>query len=409
MTTTNEHMIRARDAALIWSRLAEPGDRAAGTIVDHLGLVESLDWLSGHLKGVPGTQSLTGLLDDLGVHHPGQRKKLGEHVDRWAVRWGGLDLAKDQRAVEQLGATLIVRGDPRWPTALNDLAEQAPFCLWVRGNPDLSDYQERGVSIVGARAASAYGEHVTATMVAELVGRGHPIVSGGAYGIDAVAHRATLASHGKTVAIMAGGIDQLYPVGNTRLLHEVMAQGGAIISELPPGAVPSRVRFLRRNRLIAALTKVTVVVEAAWRSGTLSTANHAFELGRVVGAVPGPVTSVQSAGCHRLLKESAAQCVTDAQDVIELAGFATNQQANRDGDHEAQGELDLGSRITDSLNPIEKLVFDVLSPRTLRTLDQVAAHAGVTMGEAMAAVGKLESRAIIERVGYKWRRLNYRN
>lgn len=403
MTMTEHDDPRVRNAALIWSRLAEPGDRAAGTMVDHLGLTASLDWLSGHFRGTPGNMSLTRILDQLGVESPGQRAKLAQHVDRWALRWESLDVERDLKAVGQLGATLIVRGDPRWPDSLDDLAEQAPFCLWALGEPDLAPYQERGVSIVGARAATAYGEHVTATIVADLVRTGHPIVSGGAYGIDAIAHRATLASGGATAAIMAGGIDQLYPTGNTTLLRSVIDNGGTVLSELPPGSAPSRVRFLRRNRLIAALTKVTVVVEAAWRSGTLATANHAFDLGRAVGAVPGPVTSAQSAGCHRLLKESAAACVTDAADIKELAGFEQQPRGP------VQGELGLELRTTDTLDPLEKMVFDVLSPRTTRSLDELARLAGVTAGEVITAVGKMEIRGTAERVGTNWRRKNYRN
>lgn len=400
-------MITQRTSAMMWARLTEPGDRAAGTVVSHLGLTRSIDWLTAHYAGSQDA-TLVGLLDDMGIDHPSQRKKLGEHLARWQLRWADLDVDQEEKAARILGARIITRGHDLWPTALDDLMEESPFCLWTLGNPDLRDFAEGGISIVGARAASAYGEHVTANLVSELVSQGHPILSGGAYGIDAVAHRAALASHGITAAVMAGGIDQLYPAGNTNLLRNVIAQDGTVLTELPPGSVPSRVRFLRRNRLIAALTKVTVVVEAAWRSGTLSTANHAFEIGRAVGAVPGPVTSVQSAGCHRLLKESAAQCVTDAQDIIELAGFNVRSQGT--GTELArQGELEFGDRLTDSLNPIEKLVFDVLSPRTLRTLDEVATRSGVTMGEAMAAVAQLESRKVIERVGYKWRRFNYRN
>lgn len=400
-------MITQRTSAMMWARLAEPGDRAAGTVVSHLGLTRSIDWLTAHYAGSQDA-TLVRLLDDMGIDHPSQRKKLGEHLARWQLRWADLDVDQEEKAARILGARIITRGHDLWPTALDDLMEESPFCLWALGNPDLRDFAEGGISIVGARAASAYGEHVTANLVSELVSQGHPILSGGAYGIDAVAHRAALASHGITAAVMAGGIDQLYPAGNTNLLRNVIAQDGTVLTELPPGSVPSRVRFLRRNRLIAALTKVTVVVEAAWRSGTLSTANHAFEIGRAVGAVPGPVTSVQSAGCHRLLKESAAQCVTDAQDIIELAGFNVRSQGT--GTELArQGELEFGDRLTDSLNPIEKLVFDVLSPRTLRTLDEVATRSGVTMGEAMAAVAQLESRKVIERVGYKWRRFNYRN
>lgn len=399
-------MTTIRTAALTWAYLVEPGDQAAGTIVSHLGLVESHEWLKGY---VAGSKELTldRLMDSLGLSNPRSRTKMAEHVARWQVRWDRVDVDQELKAAQLLHATIITRESELWPVGLNDLMEQGPFCLWILGSPQLARFGQYGISIVGARAATAYGEHVTANLASQLVDRGHPIMSGGAYGVDAVAHRATLAAQGHTAAVMAGGIDQLYPAGNVKLLQEIVARGGSVVAEQPPGSVPSKVRFLRRNRLIAALTKATVVVEAGWRSGTLSTANHAFELGRPVGAVPGPITSAQSAGCHRLLSESFAQCVTSAQEIAELAGFSSSIVEPTEF---LPGLEDLGpDRTTDSLNPLEKQVFDALSPRALRTMDQICANAGVTMPEAMGAIANLDGRGIVERVGFKWRRLSYRN
>src|SRR5690606_18729050 len=246
--------------------------------------------------------------------------RLLRAVARWAPRLDGLDPRRELRVLERLGGELLVPGDAGWPVGLDDLGPVRPLALWVRGNRDLAALAERSVAVVGARACTDYGRHVTGEIAAGLAARGFTVVSGGAYGIDAAAHRAAVVSGGPTVAFLAGGVDRFYPAGNTELLREVVGSGGAVVSEVPPGSVPSRVRFLLRNRLIAAVAGATVVVEAAWRSGSLSTAVRAAELSRPVGAVPGPVTSMASAGCHRLLRDGAAVCVTDADEVAELAG-----------------------------------------------------------------------------------------
>ena len=179
----------------------------------------------------------------------------------------------------------------------------------------MRDAFRRAIAIVGSRSSTAYGEHVAATLSAGVADAGWTVVSGGAYGIDARVHRAALAADGATVAVMAGGVDRLYPLGNADLLARVL-ETGAIVAEQPPGFPPHRSRFLTRNRIIAAAA-ATVVVEAAHRSGALSTAHHAAELGRPVGAVPGPVTSASSAGCHRLIRNGAV-CVTSPDDVLEM-------------------------------------------------------------------------------------------
>ncbi|MFD2772522.1 DNA-processing protein DprA [Cellulomonas phragmiteti] len=178
----------------------------------------------------------------------------------------------------------MIPGDPAWPTGLDDLGALAPFALWVRGAPPAAP---RAVALVGARASTTYGERVTVDLAVELARRGWAVVSGGAYGIDAAAHRGAH-GEGRTLVVLAGGVDRAYPVGNAPLLEEVVRAGGSLVSEVPPGATPSRSRFLQRNRLIAAISGATVVVEAAWRSGAVSTAHHAGRLLRPVGAVPAP-------------------------------------------------------------------------------------------------------------------------
>src|SRR6201995_1311084 len=154
-------------------------------------------------------------------------------------------------------------------------------------------------------------------MGAALAARGRPVVSGAAYGIDACAHQGPLAADGVTIAVLACGVDRAYPPGHHDLLASIAAQG-VIVSEWPPGRAPNRLRFLIRNRVIGALTRGTVVVEAGLRSGALNTARHTRDLHRPVMAVPGPVTSETSAGCHKIIREWGAVCVNGAPDVLEL-------------------------------------------------------------------------------------------
>ena len=213
---------------------------------------------------------------------------------------------------------MLVPGDDGWPDGVDRLAHP-PYCLYVRGDADLAALTERSVAVVGSRAASEYGLRVAGDLADGLVARGWTVVSGAAYGIDAAAHRAALAADGPTVAVLACGADRAYPATHRGLLDAV-ARTGAVVSEVPPGCAPYRSRFLARNRLIAALARATVVVEASLRSGSLTTAREARLLHLPVGAVPGPVTSMASAGCHALVRETDAVLVTDAGEVAELAG-----------------------------------------------------------------------------------------
>jgi DNA processing protein len=218
---------------------------------------------------------------------------------------------------QQCRAHVVIPGDEMWPDALNDLQTRCPWVIWMRGVPSSPSVKPKySVAIVGARAATNYGTTVAYEIAADLAAEGVVVVSGGAFGIDAAAHRGALAAQGVTIAVLANGIDQVYPVGNTSLLHAVMATG-VVMTELPPGMHPTRQGFLARNRLIAALGGATLVVEAAARSGSASTVTRALELGRDVMAVPGPVTSMMSVGTHELIRDGAT-LVTSADDVREL-------------------------------------------------------------------------------------------
>ncbi|OXM47496.1 DNA-processing protein DprA [Amycolatopsis alba] len=231
---------------------------------------------------------------------------------------------------------LVIPEDDEWPARqLLSLAAAgsrsgsglaAPLALWVRGQARLGEAVDQAIAIVGARAATAYGEHNAAELGYHLASRGIPVFSGAAYGIDGAAHRGALSADGTTVAVLPCGIDVKYPLGHGTLLDRIAATG-ALVSEYPPGTAPSRHRFLVRNRLLAALTAATVVVEAGRRSGARNTASTAGELGKVVMAMPGPVSSGMSAGCHALIRESEAILVTSADDVLDATAFPHNDPA----------------------------------------------------------------------------------
>ena len=194
-----------------------------------------------------------------------------------------------------------------------------PLCLWVLGSTDLAMLAERSVSVVGARSSTSYGDTVASGLGSGLAERGWTVVSGAAFGIDAAAHRGALSVDGATVAVVAGGVDRPYPLAHTTLLARI-AEVGAVVAEVAPGMAPTRPRFLLRNRIIAAMSRGVIVVEAALRSGSLNTARTAAEIGRPVGVVPGPVTSMMSSGCHQARRDGLAEIVTDVDEVIDLVG-----------------------------------------------------------------------------------------
>ncbi|QGQ19670.1 DNA-protecting protein DprA [Cellulomonas sp. JZ18] len=377
-----------RDARAVWSALAEPGDEVAGALVQACGAARALSWVDAAIAaGAPDWAALEG---PAGATGDRTRRRVSAGLARWAVRRARVEPARDREAAARVAARVVVPGDAEWPAGLDDLGVAAPFALWVRGGPAAS---QRAVALVGARACSAYGERVAVDLAVDLARRGWQVVSGGAYGIDAGAHRGALLGEGRTLVVLAGGVDRAYPVGNARLLEEVVHTGGAVASEVPPGAVPTRSRFLQRNRLIAASARATVVVEAAWRSGAASTAHHAARLLRPVGAVPGPVTSAASAGCHRLLRDGVAVCVTDAAEVVELAGEAGT-------DAVAEASAPDGPR--DRLPPVARRVLDALPRRGARGADEVAVRAGTTPGEARDMLGLLELDGLVRREAAGW-------
>ena len=357
---------RALAARAIWSGLVEPGDRVASLAVNGLGVAPALDALIEHWDAARWATALEGTVTPADME-----LALG----RWMPR---LDLTASTRALRQAvrcGARLLVPGDALWPTGMDELGDHAPLALWVRGSDDALAALGRSIALVGARAATGYGEHVTMEASAGLVDRGYAIVSGAAYGIDGMAHRAALASNGLTVAFLAGGVDRFYPSGHDALLTRI-SEVGAVVSELPCGSAPTKWRFLQRNRLIAAASLATVVLEAGWRSGSLNTAHHARQLGRPIGAVPGPVTSAASAGCHKLIREDIAVCVTNPDEMAELAPLAQLQEPT----------LFDEETYTDDTTRL----FDAMSYQAPRGAGEIATRSGLSVAAVQAKLGELE-------------------
>ncbi|MDO5629442.1 MAG: DNA-processing protein DprA [Mobilicoccus sp.] len=355
---------RDRAARLVWSALAEPGDAAAAHLVAEIGAADALEAL---------------------VTRPESA------LDRFRPRLQRVDPTRMIEDARGCGAHLLIPTDAEWPGGVNDL-NAPPLCLWVRGDRDLAGATARSIAIVGARASTAYGESVAADLAAGLAERRITVVSGGAFGIDAAAHRGVLAVEGHTIAVLAGGVDRPYPVAHHRLLGHI-AQTGAVVSELPPGASSLKSRFLLRNRLIATMTTGTLVVEAGRRSGSRNTAGTASAHHRIVMAVPGAITSAASVGCHEMIRAGMAQLVTDVDEILELIGGM--------GEHLCPDKAS-PSRAGDGLEGADRRVFDVLG-RAPQHADDLCVAAGESLMATRAALGRLDLLGLARHDERGWR------
>jgi len=352
----------------------------------------------------PPCAELAALVGRVGPVEAAERVRRGEVGDALAQRTEArreIDrAAEDLELLARRGARLITPGDDEWPTmafaAFGGAAAakpqgRPPLVLWALGPVRLDETAQRAAAIVGTRAATSYGELVATDLADGLVEHDVAVISGGAYGIDGAAHRAALAAEGVTVAVLAGGLDIPYPAGHSALLHRI-GGGGLLVTEYPPGVRPARHRFLTRNRLVAAFAGAAVVVEAGLRSGAANTAAWARALGRVVGAVPGPVTSSASTGCHALLREGA-EVVTRAADIVELVG--------RIG--ELAAELPRPATPLDELSDEERRVYEALPGRGAATVDEIAVATAVEPARILAPLAMLEVAGLAERHGGCWR------
>lgn len=305
----------------------------------------------------------------------------------------------DLDCAERVGARLVTRDDEDWPAwsllTLDQVSTAArggaPLALWVRGEPSLVDLGQKAIGIVGSRAASSYGDHVSSRLGSEIASAGWGVVSGGAYGIDGAAHRGALAAGGLTAAVLACGIDRDYPAGHAQLLTEI-ARRGLVITEYAPGTAAAKHRFLTRNRLVAALSSAVVVVEAGRRSGAANTAAWARRLGRPLGAVPGPVTSATSVGCHQMIADGEANLVFDSASALALAepdGEDTHQKST--------------PRRTDGLTPNQFAVVEALPARGALRIDELGFLAGLPPDQVRGALAVLELRGLVESIDGTWR------
>jgi DNA processing protein len=363
-----------RIARLLLGRVGEPGDVELSNVIAEFGASGAVEQLrSGSMKHT----GLAHLRARLEVAHP----------------------ARDLEAGALVGARFVIPGDEEWPDQVDDLVRLGrrdggiPLGLWVRGPLDLRAACRRSVAVVGARAATAYGEYVAGELGLGLAERLWTVVSGGAYGIDGAAHRGAIAGAGATVAVLACGVDVAYPRGHSALIDRI-AQTGLIVSEWPPGCSPMRFRFLVRNRVIAALTAGTVVVEANIRSGALSTANRARELDRYLMAVPGPVTSTMSRGTNQLLREPDVMCVTGVADVVELVGSIGSDLAP---------QLMIPADPRDELDDVSRRVLESVPLRRAAGPASIAVTAGIAPQQVLRCLGGLAARGFIERVETGWR------
>lgn len=384
----------------------------------------------------PANVALWGMVRRDGPLAAADRIKSGRLPDAVqemvAPRTASADPQADLDAASRRGIRLVVPESDEWPhfamsslecTGLERLRalesgtlervlggeRVPPLALWVRGPGDLAGLGVRSVGIVGARAATDYGNLVARGLASELAYRSFPVVSGGAYGIDGAAHRGALAVGGQTVVVSAGGLDRAYPAGNTELFERA-AQAGLLISESPPGSLPQRRRFLTRNRLIAALSTGTVIVEAAQRSGAINTARHSAALGRPVMAVPGPVTSAMSMGCHQILSgdEPLASLVTCTNDVLAIIGVSSDLPLDP-GPRSSGSSRDRFRAVLDQLDERSRTVFDGIPAGRTVSPSEIVVTAGLPPGEVLQALPILELAGLVEQAADGFRVISWRS
>lgn len=355
--------------------------------------------------GEPGDPRLTDLVHRVGAREVLARLRAQATDDELGADLAGRILGTDPTAVlagaERRGVRFVVPGDEEWPPGMDDLTRAphlherggVPIGLWCRGRLRLDEAAEQAVAVVGSRTATTYGGDVATDIAGRLAEQGWSVVSGAAHGIDQAAHRGALTARGTTIAVLACGVDRYYPSSHRGLI-DYIADVGVVVSEAAPGCAPTRIRFLARNRLIAALARGTVVVEAAVRSGALNTASWSEGLGRAVMGVPGPVTSEPSAGVHQLIRHRQAALVTCAEEVLEVV--APMGQFTLDQPREAASERD-------RLSPRQRQVLDSVPVRQPAPAQSIARSAGVAVGVTKEILLVLHRAGLVEHSLGRWR------
>jgi DNA processing protein len=348
----------------------------------------------------PGDVTSASLVRQLGAEGAFQVQLEPKPGSELATRLRAVDPARELEQAARCGIRFVVPGDPEWPPGLDDLDHGvvvqemggAPPGIWVKGPMPLTELST-SVAVVGSRSSSPYGDEVARGIAASVAGAGVPVVSGGAIGIDFAGHDAALLAGGATVAVLACGVDRVYPEQHRRLLAH-LAKEFAVVSEQAPGSMPTRIRFLARNRLIAAMTTGTVLVEAALRSGALNTVSWAEQMSRPVMCVPGPVTSCTSEGVHECFRRGGATLVTHGREVLEMVGAA--------GEHLVA--VPRGpERPRDQLSRSDQQVLELVPVATPAGLESIAGHTALHVRDVDSALRRLERGRFVEHVDGGWR------
>jgi len=389
----DNHAIEQSFARATFSLISEPGDRFAGSIIQHLSAEGALELLTNKSSEREFRARLTenNSLEELEQKFGDFSRAFSDAIQRWMPRLKLTEVVTALEAAIACEAKLLTPANMAWPNKLNDLGDSTPHCLWGRGKNIESALANPAIAIVGSRSSTSYGEWVTSEIVTDSSSRGLATVSGGAYGIDAMAHRSALANDQVTIAFMAGGIDRLYPSGNASIFEKLVHQG-ALLAEQAPGASPTKWRFLQRNRLIAAMSSATIVVEAGQRSGALNTVTHALELGRPVGVVPGAITSQASAGCNRLISEGLVSSICAPSEAADLA----------------LGKAGWFQQELAGLGAFETRALDALEFKSLPE-GRVASKAGLTQREVSIALGQLSLLGLVKQTDKGWLKLPLEN
>ena len=322
-------------------------------------------------------------------------KGFGENLAQAVSDWRNtVDLDGELSLAERAGARIYTLADPDYPAELRILPDP-PLVLYCRGK--LPDFSGGAVAVVGSRRMSGYGRRMTEKLTAEAVLAGWTVVSGLAFGVDAVAHGTTLDHDGVTVGVLGGGLMRIHPQEHVPLAARIVESGGAILSEFPMGFPVNRQSFPRRNRIVAALAQATVVVEAGLKSGALITAGLALDLGKAVFAVPGRADEPQAAGCNKLIRDSSAKLLESFQDVLDdltyLPGF---QPELREGtEYRTEPEEPAEEALPRFFNELERRLYEVLSGQGPGGLEQLAAATGAPIGVLSGTLLALEMRNIV--------------
>ncbi|MGI5217231.1 DNA-processing protein DprA [Nocardia sp. CA-290969] len=380
-----------------------PGTPAAQGAADDSGR-RQLAWAYLSRVVLGPCPALTALIESVGVVEAARavrERELPQVLHAATAQRRTQDLAvRDLETMAALGGRLITPDSPEWPAwRMLGLAQlppgrdpdsALPLVLWVRGNRSLTELTEQSLAVVGARCSTGYGDRVAGALAGDLAARGWTVVSGAAFGIDGMAHRAALAVGGATLAVLACGVDRPYPAQHDRLLDRI-AETGLVISEYPPGTVARKHHFLARNRLIAALSDGVLVVEAGVRSGARNTVKWARRIGRPALAVPGSVDSAASAGCHRMIRDGEATLVSSVEDILADAAPLHLPMADTPSHH----------RLTEA----QAALYAALPGVGGRRPDELCAATGLDIAQVRAGLAALDLAGLAGSGGSGWYRL----